>query len=57
MEETIQLVSRDGENLLIVSYAELRKCLDNSFEVLTCSQFNNSSMNALPQIGTPDNNL
>lgn len=38
VEENIQLVSRNGDNVLIVSYAELRKCLENSFTTLQQTQ-------------------
>ncbi|MFH4974922.1 hypothetical protein AB6A40_001631 [Gnathostoma spinigerum] len=33
--EKIQLVSRDGENVLIVSFADLRQCIENAFSELT----------------------
>ncbi len=32
--EKIQLVSRDGENVLVVSYADLRRCVDGAFAEL-----------------------
>ncbi|KAI1729947.1 PAB-dependent poly(A)-specific ribonuclease subunit PAN3 [Ditylenchus destructor] len=34
VDENIQLVSRNGDNILIVSFAELRKYLENSFNTL-----------------------
>uniref|UniRef100_A0A1I8E9F2 PAN2-PAN3 deadenylation complex subunit PAN3 n=1 Tax=Wuchereria bancrofti TaxID=6293 RepID=A0A1I8E9F2_WUCBA len=34
VNEKIQLVSRDGENVLVVSYTDLRRCLENAFSEL-----------------------
>ncbi|VDM96103.1 unnamed protein product [Thelazia callipaeda] len=34
VNEKIQLVSRDGENVLVVSYTDLRRCLENAFNEL-----------------------
>lgn len=56
MDETIQLVSRDGENILIVSYAELRNCLDNSFGVLVSPELNNPSI-IVSSTNKPEKNL
>lgn len=33
------MVTRDGDNVLIVTYAELKKCLENSFNFLLSPQF------------------
>lgn len=55
VNETIQLVSRDGENILIVSYAELRNCLDNSFGVLVSPEVNNPSI--VSSTNKPEKNL
>lgn len=35
-EEKIVLASRDGKSLMVVSYAEISKCLDSAFQEL-CS--------------------
>ncbi|VDO37296.1 unnamed protein product [Onchocerca flexuosa] len=44
VNEKIQLVSRDGENVLVVSYTDLRRCLENAFTEL---------QNRLPSIPNP----
>ncbi|KHJ85868.1 hypothetical protein OESDEN_14396 [Oesophagostomum dentatum] len=35
VSEKVQLVSRDGNNLLIVSYGDLRRCLETAFRELS----------------------
>lgn len=42
VDENIQLVSRNGDNILIVSFAELRKYLENSFNTLQQTQSSES---------------
>jgi PAB-dependent poly(A)-specific ribonuclease subunit 3 len=32
--EKIQLMSRDGENVLVVSYTDLRRCMETTFKEL-----------------------
>lgn len=35
-KEKICLSSRDGQNVIIVTFAELKKCIENSFQQLFC---------------------
>lgn len=39
-------MARDGDNVLIVTYAELKKCLENSFNYLISPQFSIPHINS-----------
>ena len=38
-EERIMLVSRDEQSCLVVSYKELKSCIESTFRLVDCSFF------------------
>ena len=49
--ERIQLVSRDGENVLIVSYGELKQCVETAFRELTVAAAPSAIPPVVPLLG------
>uniref|UniRef100_A0A0N5A8J3 PAN2-PAN3 deadenylation complex subunit PAN3 n=1 Tax=Syphacia muris TaxID=451379 RepID=A0A0N5A8J3_9BILA len=49
--EKIQLVSSDGDNVLIVSYGELKQCVENSFRELTTAAAPSALAPLIPIVG------
>jgi PAB-dependent poly(A)-specific ribonuclease subunit 3 len=43
-EERIVLTSRDGKTLMVVSYAEISRCLENAFQELCLNSVPTSTL-------------
>ena len=47
MPEKVTLMSRDEQNILVVSYADLKRCFETTFEEIQQSQ--SAPMEEVPQ--------